>query len=230
MLKFFLLAAPLLYALAAFKLSAWQTKRHMSRNSSPVSDPEICRLNERLAKAAKLRHVTPKVFEITPINGLAMPDGQIFITRGLMNCHKRGDITSEELSSVIAHELGHLMLGHTKGRLADFAGQNAARMALGFLFSRFVPFFGNILAQAILTLFVKRMSRSDEFAADAYASALLTASGIGTGPQKSLLNKLPKLTGDTGSGIAWMMSHPRIKDRVSEIEKREMRWKTGQPS
>ncbi len=198
----------------------------MSRHSSPITDPELCRLNGRLAKAAKLKRVTPKVYEIMPINGLVLPDGQIFITRGLMNCYLRGDISAEELSSVTAHELGHLMLGHTKERLADFASQNAARVALGILFTRFFPFFGNFLAQGVMALLASRISRTDEFAADACASALLTASGIGTNPQKSLLEKLAEMTGKTG-GPPWIMSHPRIKDRITEIKKREEHWNTA---
>lgn len=231
MIKFLILAVPILYGFTTFKLSSWRTKRHISSHSSSITDPEIQKLNALLAKTAKLKKVNTKIYEIAPINGLVLPDGKIYITRGLMNCYEQGDISAKELSTVIAHELGHLMLGHTKGRLADFAGQNFARMALGFLFSRFIPFLGNFIAQIIITLFSKRMSKVDEFAADAYASALLTAAGIGTEVQKSLLRKLPKLSGKIGPEIAWMMRHPKIKDRIAEIEKREKKWRmNAEPS
>ena len=224
MLKLLMLAAPLLYAIAAFKLSTWQTKRNMERNSSPILDAKLCRINQKLADAAEVGCVVPRIYEVAPINGLVLPDGQVYVTRGLVDCYQQGKISAEELSSVIAHELGHLMLGHTKGRLADFASQNAARMALGMLLSRFVPFFGHMLAAGVLALFSNKMSRIDEISADAYASALLTKSGIGTLPQKTLLCKLPKLTGGGDNGVAWLMSHPRVSDRIAEIERREQRW------
>ena len=224
MLKFALFLAPLLYAFGAFKLSAWQTSRRMSRNSSALSDSELLRLCRRLAAAAELDGFTTRIYEVAPINGLVNPDGRIYVTRGLFNCYRRGDITGEELSSVVAHELGHVALGHTKRRLSDFAGQNAARVALGFLLSRYIPFFGNMVAQSLMTLFMRHMSRSDELAADAYASAILTKSGIGTEPQKQLLRKLPHLTGEAGEGIAWLLSHPKAKDRIRAIEEREARW------
>ena len=227
MLKFALFLAPLLYAFGAFKLSAWQTKRRMARNSCRLSDRRLLGLCHRLATAAELDEISTRIYEIGPINGLVTPDGQIYITRGLFNCYQRGDVTGEELSSVIAHELGHVALGHTKRRMSDFAGQNAARVALGFLLSRFIPVVGSIVAQGLMSLFMRQMSRKDEFAADAYASAILTKSGIGTEPQKLLLQKLPYLTGEAGEGIAWLLSHPKTKDRIKAIEKREARWKTS---
>ena len=70
-----------------------------------------------------------------------------------------------------------------------------------------------------------RLSRQDEYEADAYAAALLTKAGIGTGPQKALFTKLEALTGMGGRGTpAWLMSHPKTEDRVRAIEALEARW------
>ncbi len=226
MLKFALILLPIFYAIGAFQFSAWQTKRRMARNSSALTDFAIIKLNARLAEAAELPECTPRIYEISPVNGLAMPDGKIYITRGLMERYKRGEFNAEEIASVTAHELGHVMLGHTKKRMTDFAGQNAVRIALGFLLGRYIPFFGNLLAQSLLTLFVRQMSQADEMAADAYASALLTKSGIGTEAQKSLLAKLEAESGGQEGGIAWLSSHPKTQARIEAIKQREQRWKT----
>ncbi|MYI70832.1 MAG: M48 family metalloprotease, partial [Boseongicola sp. SB0673_bin_14] len=68
-------------------------------------------------------------------------------------------------------------------------------------------------------------SRSDEYEADAYAAALLTKSGIGTEPQKSLFKKLEGLTGARGAAVpAWLLSHPKADDRIAAIEKLEAGW------
>jgi len=40
------------------------------------------------------------------------------------------DPVAAELASVIAHELGHVALGHSRRRMIDFSGQNAMRTAL----------------------------------------------------------------------------------------------------
>ena len=71
----------------------------------------------------------------------------------------------------------------------------------------------------VTSMLAARLSRQDEYEADAYAAALLTKAGIGTGPQKALFQKLETLTGMDGRGApAWLMSHPRTADRIAAIE------------
>ncbi len=151
---------------------------------------------------------------------MAAPDGRIFLTRGFYQKFIDGAVTAEELGSVIAHELGHVALGHTRRRMIDFSGQNALRTALGLVLSRFIPGLGVYVAGFLTTLLAARMSRSDEYEADAYAAALLTRAGIGTGPQKTLLRKLGALTGVPGGAApAWLMSHPKTDARIAAIDR-----------
>ena len=130
------------------------------------------------------------------------------------------------MASVIAHELGHVALGHSRRRMIDFSGQNALRTALGMVLSRFIPGFGVYIANFLTSLLAARLSRSDEYEADTYASALLIKIGIGTGPQKSLLEKLEALTTqNSGTMPAWLMSHPKTAERVRNIDANEAKWK-----
>ena len=70
-----------------------------------------------------------------------------------------------------------------------------------------------------------RLSRQDEYEADADASALLVKAGIGTGPQKSLFTKLEDLTKQKSGAVpAWLMSHPKTAERIRAIEANEIRW------
>ena len=62
------------------------------------------------------------------------------------------------------------------------------------MLSRFLPGAGVYVARILTRLVAAGLSRSDEYEADAYAAALLTKAGIGTGPQISLFHKLEKLT------------------------------------
>ena len=168
------------------------------------------------------------IYEIEPVNGLAAPDGRIFLTRGFYRKYKAGEVTAEEMASVIAHELGHVALGHSRRRMIDFSGQNALRTALAMIISRFIPFVGPYIASFVVSLLTARLSRDDEYEADAYASALLLKSGIGTGPQKSLFKKLETLTGANGaSSPAWLLSHPKTAERIAAIEANEDKWLKG---
>jgi metalloprotease len=45
------------------------------------------------------------------------------MTRGFLNRKVRGEVTAEELAAVIAHEMGHVALGHTRRRMIDFTGR-----------------------------------------------------------------------------------------------------------
>lgn len=225
MLKITPILMAILYALVMYKFSAWRTKAELDEKSSELADPELKRLTDQMAEALDLPRVRVHIYEIEPVNGLASPDGRIFLTRGFYQKYRDGEVTGEELASVIAHELGHVALGHSRRRMIDFSGQNALRTALMMILGRFLPGIGVVIANALTTMLAARLSRSDEYEADAYASALLTKSGIGTGPQKSLFKKLENLTGARGAKMpVWLMSHPKTDERIAAIEKLEARW------
>lgn len=225
MLKFTPIFLAILYALVMYRLSAWRTARELDARSTELADARLKTLTDRMAAALDLERIRVHIYEIDPVNGLAAPDGRIFITRGFYQKYRQGEVTAEEMASVIAHELGHVALGHSRRRMIDFSGQNALRTALAMVLSRFIPGIGVLIANALTTLLAARLSRSDEYEADAYASALLTKTGIGTGPQKTLFAKLDKLTQARGGAVpAWLMSHPKTADRVKAIETLEARW------
>lgn len=213
------------YALLMMQFSVWRTRKVLDEQSAPLRDPDLARLADRMAAALGVPKIEVRVFEVEPVNGLASPDGRIFLTRGFLDRRAKGEVTDEELASVIAHELGHVAMGHMRRRMIDFTGQNAVFVMLSALLNRFLPIIGIWIANLISTALMARMSRRDEFEADAYASALLIKAGIGTGPQKSLFRKLGALTQNRGQGIpAWLMSHPKTEERIAAIEANEARW------
>ena len=220
---------PILLAVLAgfvmFRFSAWRMARQLDAQSTELADPMLKVMTDRLAKALDVPKVRVHIYEIAPINGLAAPDGRIFITRGFYDQFRKGTVNADEMASVIAHELGHVAMGHTRRRMIDFSGQNAMRAALGMVLSRILPGIGVWVANGITTLLAAKLSRSDEFEADAYATALLIKAGIGAGPQKSLFRKLDQLTGArAGAAPAWLLSHPKPAERIAAIEANEAKW------
>jgi putative metalloprotease len=213
------------YALMMYRFSVWRTAKMLDAQSRPLTDPSITRLADRMAAALDVPSIPVHVFEVEPVNGLAAPDGRIFLTRGFLNRKVRGEVTPEELASVIAHEMGHVALGHTRRRMIDFTGQNAVMVVLSAALNRFLPFIGIWIANLISTALAARLSQRDEFEADAYATALLLKSGIGTDAQKSLFRKLDAMTqANRGTRPAWLLSHPSSAQRIAAIEANERRW------
>lgn len=225
MIKFTPILLAILYGLAMYHFSAWRTAKQLDARSTELADAKLKALMDRMAAALDLPRIRVHIYEIDPVNGLAAPDGRIFITRGFYNKFRVGEVTDTEIASVIAHEMGHVALGHSRRRMIDFSGQNALRTALAMVLGRFIPGIGVWLAGMLTTLLAARLSRSDEYEADAYAAALLTKAGIGVAPQISLFEKLDKLTQQNGGAVpAWLMSHPKTQDRVAALKALEAKW------
>jgi len=224
MLRYSPILLAVLVGYLTYRFSAWKTKADLNANSTPLKDPALLALLRKMAAALDIPKVQVFVYEIEPVNGLAAPDGRIFITRGLLNKYKSGEISAAELASVIAHELGHIALGHSSKRLIDFSGQNAMRALLMGVFGRYVPIVGPYLANFVVNMLAASLSRKDEFEADAYGAALLLKSGIGLSAQIGMFNKLESWGGKRGGAPAWLMSHPETTKRIEAINRLKASW------
>jgi putative metalloprotease len=225
MLKFTPILLAVLYALVMYRFSIWRLKGELDQKSTELADPMLRTLCDRMAAALDLPRIRVHIYEVAPINGLAAPDGRIFITRGFYKAFREGKVSADELASVIAHELGHVALGHSRRRMIDFSGQNALRTAMAMVLSRFLPGIGVLIANGLTSLLAARLSRSDEYEADAYAAALLTKAGIGIAPQISLFEKLEALTqSNSGAAPAWLMSHPKTTERIAALRSLDAKW------
>ena len=224
MLKLTPILLALGYGLVMYLFSAFRLKQELNAQSTLLKDPRLMPLTQKMADAIEVKEIPVHVYEIDPINGLAAPDGRIFITRGFLKKFQAGEVSAEELASVIAHELGHVALGHSRRRMIDFSAQNAMRVGLGLILSRIIPGLGAYIANFLASMVMAGLSRKDEYEADAYASALLVKTGIGTAPQKSLFEKLEALTGARSAQVGWLMSHPKTTDRIEAIETLEAKW------
>lgn len=225
MIKLTPILLAILYAIVSYRFSAWRTAKELDARSTELADADLKALTDRMAAALELPRIRVNIYEIDPVNGLAAPDGRIFITRGFYNRYRSGEVTGEEMASVIAHEMGHVALGHSRRRMIDFSGQNALRTALAMVLGRFIPGVGVWIAGMLTTLLAARLSRSDEYEADAYAAALLTKAGMGIEAQISLFEKLEGLTQQNGgTAPAWLLSHPKTDERISALRALEAKW------
>jgi putative metalloprotease len=207
------------------KISAWQSGKQLRRSSKPLMNDQIEALFQRLARTAGIEKIEVRLLEMPVVNGLATPSGEIYITRGLFKKFQAGRITAAELASVVAHEMGHLALGHTKRRIIDVTGAQTIHLVLGSILNRFIPILGWIIARWITMFVLTRLTRKDEFEADAYATALMVRSGLGAEPQARMLEKLLELVPEASmQETNWLASHPPVAERTGAIRANAARW------
>ncbi|MFT5001561.1 MAG: putative metalloprotease, partial [Planctomycetota bacterium] len=108
MLKFSPIIIALIYGFIMYRFSAWKTGQDLSRKSTVLADRGIRKLTDQMAAALDLPKIRVHVYEIPQMNGLAAPDGRIFITRGFLEKYRLGEVSDRELAGVVAHELGHV--------------------------------------------------------------------------------------------------------------------------
>ena len=139
MIKFiFLFILPIIFgSLTSLSIGKKSNKKLISE-STPLTEPILKSLTNRIARSINLVEIPVRIHEVRSFNGLATSDGNIFLTRGALDDFYDGKVTAEELSSIIAHELGHVALGHSKRRLIDFSMQNALKIILGLTRTFFV--------------------------------------------------------------------------------------------
>ncbi len=223
----------LLGGLVMWHFSARTLTRQLSANSRRLNDTRLAPVLERLRLALAVETLPVFVYQVAPVNGLAAPDGRVFLTEGFMALYRAGAVSPEELASVIAHELGHVAHGHARRRMIDFTGQNLLRVLLIGVLGRFIPFVGPWIANLVGAALMARLSQRDEFEADAFATALLIRAGIGSAAQIALFEKLDRLsaaaTGSAtapraGAAPAWLLSHPATPARIAAIRANAARW------
>lgn len=143
----------------------------------------------------------------TEANALALPGGQIYIFRGLIDKAENAD----EVAGVIAHEIGHV---------AHLDGTKAVLQAggLSFLFGMLLGDFvgGGAVVIAAKTVLQSSYTREAESAADAYAAVLMNKAG---GNVRALATMLARIGGATEPGMKILLDHPETKARVAAIEK-----------
>ncbi|MEX0970673.1 MAG: M48 family metalloprotease [Paracoccaceae bacterium] len=215
MLRFLPILLAVVIGLVMYTVSARRLRHALNAQSTALTDPALLAHCAVFQRELGLKSLPVRVYEVDMLNGLAAPDGRVFITRGFMKALKAGTYTSAELASVVAHELGHVGLGHARRRMVDFSAQNALRTTLMLLVGRFLPYIGIYVVNFLISLISARLSRQDEFEADSFATALMLRSGLGIGPQISLFEKLGKKGGNAAP--AWLLSHPKAEQRIAAI-------------
>jgi predicted Zn-dependent protease len=166
------------------------------------------KLVRRLEAAAALSlPLRTNVVRREEANALALPGGQVYVFRGLIDKADNAD----EVAGVIAHEIGHV--ANRDGTRAMLEGGGLS-LLFGMLLGDFVG--GGAVVFAAKSVLQLSYTREAEIAADAYGTELVNKAG---GDAHGLATMLAKIGGATEPGMKILLDHPETKARVAAINK-----------
>lgn len=152
-------------------------------------------------------------------NAFALPGGKVGVNTGIFTVARNQD----QLATVIAHEIGHVVSRHHEERLTRQAGAQGALQLLGALLgSRYgegaanaAVQGGGILAQ---TGFLLPGSRAQESEADVVGQQLMAKAGFDPRQAENLWQNM--ITAGGSRPPEWLSTHPDPESRLGELRGR----------
>ncbi|NLJ26796.1 MAG: M48 family metalloprotease [Deltaproteobacteria bacterium] len=165
-------------------------------------------------------------------NAFAVPGGNIFIYRGLIEM-----MSSEgELASILAHELAHIQARHIHRRLEESKILNVATIAglvAGILLGGSSPEVSRAVVMGSMAgakSFELKYSRENEEEADQLGFRYLCAAGYPPDDMANIMQKMAQGNWSTSSKIpSYLSTHPALGERVQYLRDlaSQQRKKTG---
>ncbi|WP_415238452.1 M48 family metallopeptidase [Seleniivibrio woodruffii] len=219
----FFYGVPLLAKAAAYALPA-ETNRMISKGTIDMLDKQLFkpsalssgRRRELDILLMKISEGLPRDLEYKLVfrtggklgsNAIALPDGNIIVTDELVHLAKNDN----ELASVFAHELGHIIHRHGLRTLLQNSVISAAAVFVTGDISSLTVGIPSFLMQA-------KYSRDFERDADSFAIERMKQLNM---PVKSFADMLNRLSGERQGGKipAYISTHPDTAERVKSIMK-----------
>lgn len=161
------------------------------------------------------------IFDSDEINAISTPGGHILISKGLVeSCN-----SEDALASVIAHELAHIQIGHSKKAIEGERNLDAITSGLSVVFAAGGKDFTvedvnnlNNTSDSFTRRVVRSgYSNSQEFEADEYAMQLMTMAGYNP---YALVYMLEAIKGHSEATLlGWGKTHPSPEKRINAAEK-----------
>jgi predicted Zn-dependent protease len=159
------------------------------------------------------------ILDTDEINAFAAPGGLILVSRGLLRCCKSEDA----LASVLAHEVGHVQLGHGMGAirgsrytsLGKIAGVELAKNLGGEQLAQAAEIFDGTVGDIMKKMVDNGYQSSQEYDADKAAVTIVKRLGYNPTALKDMLEQMEKQLSSNSGGFG--KTHPTPHDRLQNI-------------
>ena len=183
-----------------------------------VNDPVVNRYLNVLGDS--LAHVTSRadldwhfyMVNTNEFNAFALPGGYVYINRGVAERSDRLD----QFASVVAHEIGHVVLRHSVKQMEQMQGANLGAGVLCALTAVCNSGLGQAGLQVAGSAIFAKFSRQDEAEADAAGVDELVRAGINPNGMPEMFQKLlDERQSQPGLLDTWFADHPLEEDRIA---------------
>jgi predicted Zn-dependent protease len=148
------------------------------------------------------------------INAFALPGGQVFMSRALME-----RMTNEaQLAGVLGHECGHVTAEHIDQRIGrDTALQIGASVGGALGGADYGQMISTVISQGG-GLFSLKYGRGEESEADALGMRYMARAGYNPKGQLQVMEILKEASKGAGGQPEWLSTHPAPETRIKEIK------------
>lgn len=147
------------------------------------------------------------VLDHAKVNAFALPGGHIVLFRGLIDAAKSPD----EVASVFAHEIGHVVNRDPARGALRSAGSIGV---LGLMFGDFAG--GTVVLFMLNRLIDATYSQDAEAAADQFAYGVLAAAGVRPSALATMFERLLEKHGESSGLVQHFQAHPKLGNRIAD--------------
>jgi predicted Zn-dependent protease len=194
------------------QLNREATKRFRFTN---VGLARVDRIGQRAAAASLRPSLIYKfhVLQSREINGFSIPGGHVYVTTALLKV-----ATDDELASVLAHEVGHIVARHSLKTLKQSQGYDDIARAIGSatgIAGDTARDVGTALGRMVGEGFLTIHTRDEEREADYLGVHTMTRAGFNPQAMITLFNKLQRLRHEDSDLLGSFFSdHPDMNERI----------------
>lgn len=199
-----------------------QIEKDLSINQNTEINRYINEIGQKLVAVSKRNNIqfTFKVVNDNAVNAFALPGGFCYVNTGLILFSDN----ESQLSSVISHEIGHVVAAHSAKRISKSRLINQV-LALGEILG--MIFIGQsttenalIVADIASTGALLKYSRNDELEADRLAIQQMHDAGINPKGSQQFFKKISSKDTNNSTALDQIMStHPATEDRIKQAAK-----------
>lgn len=184
-------------------------------------------LVDRLAEAAGASRSPWNVFVLRGddvVNAAATKGNYVFVWTGLL----RVVDNDGELAAVVAHEMGHLLAGHTQPTPQEEARQITANVtgevvgrivaSQGYYYGALGQLAGALTQELVKALIVNPESQRQELEADEIGVFLMADAGFDPREATSLWSRMSELSETQVQIPTFLSSHPGHEERLAQVE------------